>query len=401
MKGPTNEELIAQYREEENPFKKEFIREDFFIKNEKLSHYIANKYKNSIVPYEDSVALCHIGMTIAFDLFDLSKGFKFATYAPFIMEREILKEIRRLKKHQGVLSLDDVAFGPHNDDANLSLLDMIADDLDLEQDVENAELVRIFLEGQQHFLSEKERQSILNLVEDEVKSQTEISKDMGVTQAQVSRLKRRALDKAKTYLNEHKVSEDMKKKKPKKKVKRMRASTIEIKIPEGTTYEKVKFLVEHYPGMKPVEIVKHTGIPKATVYTYMSQVRREQGKEKVKTPAQKVHQMVTNEVAAAVEQIKVDRPVIRQEEKVQEVVTNEPVKEAIVEETPKRLTPSAEIPKRHPVLVGTRQESSSPSLVSLSLKDVSSSSLETTVKHLMAMLQENELYDLTIDITKQ
>lgn len=91
----SKEEMEEYFKDWDNPIKKE----EFFNHNIRLGHFVAKKYINTGIPYEELFQLSLIGLWKGVRTFDPSKGFEFATYASRVMHNEILMFIRKAKKH--------------------------------------------------------------------------------------------------------------------------------------------------------------------------------------------------------------------------------------------------------------------------------------------------------------
>jgi len=66
-------------------------REALIKHNLRLVVFIANKYRNSDIPFMDLVQEGNLGLIKAADRFDWSKGFRFSTYATWWIKSAILK----------------------------------------------------------------------------------------------------------------------------------------------------------------------------------------------------------------------------------------------------------------------------------------------------------------------
>ena len=109
------------------------------LENEKLVYYIAKKYVAGRNDEEDIQSIGKIGLIKAASTFDTSKGNTFATYASRCIENEILMYFRREKKHENVVSLDDV-ISMDNDGHELLLRDKIpSSDKEFTEKIEESE----------------------------------------------------------------------------------------------------------------------------------------------------------------------------------------------------------------------------------------------------------------------
>ena len=182
----TNEKLIVKA--------KEGCMESYellFKRNKAFTHFIANKFPN-VGEMEDVEAVARFGMLKAYKAFDVSKGFKFATYASRVMENEILMYARRLKKHQGVLSIELPAY-EEDDGREILLSDVLAGKDNLEEDYCSKESIQILkvLIGE---LNTRDKRIIQSLYFDR-KTQKEVAKEMGFSQSYISKLERHILER--------------------------------------------------------------------------------------------------------------------------------------------------------------------------------------------------------------
>ena len=57
------------------------IKDKMILKNKRLIHYVAKRYTVTTLDYEEIIQEGYLGLIKAFDLFDYTKDYKFATYA--------------------------------------------------------------------------------------------------------------------------------------------------------------------------------------------------------------------------------------------------------------------------------------------------------------------------------
>ena len=74
--------------------------------NLRLVAYIARKFENSSLEYEDLISTGAIGLIKAVKTFKIDKNIRLATYASRCIENEILMQIRKTSKIKNDLSLD-------------------------------------------------------------------------------------------------------------------------------------------------------------------------------------------------------------------------------------------------------------------------------------------------------
>lgn len=211
-------------------------REEFIVANMRLVLSIIQRFWNKNTISDDLFQAGCIGLIKAIDNFDLSVGVKFSTYAvPMIIGEikrlvrdgnsmriprsirdtayQVLKTRGELEKQDKDASLESIA-----QSMNVALsevvyaLDAISDTVSIYDHVYNKsgdELLlvdqigddkcndenwteKVAIDNAMEFLDERERR-IIQLRYYEGKTQTEISKEVGISQAQVSRLEKSAL----------------------------------------------------------------------------------------------------------------------------------------------------------------------------------------------------------------
>ena len=125
-----------------------------------------------------------------------------ATYAAKCAENEILMYFRSLKKSAQDVSLSDF-LETGSDGGALSLMDVVADECDLLEQVASRESVQMLQKALESCLTEQERQVIglrYGLNGGKVHRQREVAKITGISRSYVSRIEKRALEKLKAAL---------------------------------------------------------------------------------------------------------------------------------------------------------------------------------------------------------
>lgn len=166
------------------------------IDNEHLIYYVLQKLK-LYSKKDDYYDICAIGLIKAAKKFNPNKGYAFSTYAIKIIQNELFQYFRKLNAPKrnpdgNIISLDVILC------ENLFLVDAIPDDYSMELDLIKKEQL------------EQLKKNILNLDEEERMiinyyygidctklTQAQISKIMNISQAQISRIKDRAVSKLK------------------------------------------------------------------------------------------------------------------------------------------------------------------------------------------------------------
>lgn len=165
--------------------------------NLRLVVYIAGKYQNTGIDFNDLTSIGNIGLIKAVDTFDLEKGYELATYSSRCIENEILMYLRRAKKSRAEISLD-MPINTDVDGNELVLADVLSDrTVDIEHDIIRQQLVEKLPEILKK-LSARDRTIIekrFGINGRVVKTQKEVAIELGISQSYISRLERRALKK--------------------------------------------------------------------------------------------------------------------------------------------------------------------------------------------------------------
>ncbi len=164
--------------------------------NLRLVAHIVKKYQNATQDQDDLISIGTIGLIKAVGTFDHTKGARLATYASRCIENEILMHLRANKKRAQDVSLSE-PIDTDKDGHPLSLLDVIADDDTLAEDLElkvNSEKLRRYL---YEVLDDREREVIewrYGLKGDGM-AQREVAAMLGISRSYVSRIEKKALEK--------------------------------------------------------------------------------------------------------------------------------------------------------------------------------------------------------------
>ena len=176
-------------------------------KNLRLAAHIAKKYNNNKDLQEDLISIGTIGLIKAIDSYSLDKKTKLATYASKCIENEILMHLRKNKKLNLEVSLNEV-IGVDRDGSEIVLEELIDNKekpiIDQIYQKDNIDtFLNIF-----HILTPKE-QDILSkrygLNNYDKMTQNEIAREYHISRSYVSRIEKKALIKLlKCYINKEK-----------------------------------------------------------------------------------------------------------------------------------------------------------------------------------------------------
>ena len=125
-------------------------------RNLRLVAHIMKKYYAQTADQEDLISIGTIGLIKGITTFDASKGARLATYAARCVENEILMYFRSQKKSAQDVSLSD-CIETGGEGTALSLMDVVAEDCDLLEQVTTRESVMQLRKAIDENLTEQER----------------------------------------------------------------------------------------------------------------------------------------------------------------------------------------------------------------------------------------------------
>lgn len=159
----------------------DYAKEQMVLSNQGI---VFSVMKNLSIPLtdEDMFQTGIIGLLKAINTFDTSKGNQFSTYAFPIVRNELLMAFRKSKRSvMAAFSLDDNADIGNGE--SVPYAEMIADGKDYEENVVNSMLAQQIFES----LGSREKH-IFTMFFVESRTQSEISKTLGISQSYVSRI---------------------------------------------------------------------------------------------------------------------------------------------------------------------------------------------------------------------
>lgn len=181
--------------------------DELVLKNEKLIYHILGKmglYNKRDILYDVGL----IGLCKAAKKFDPTKGYSFTTYAGNCIRNEILINFReenstKRKANFNTVSLDEpVCYDSSGNE--LTVIDVLKSDVDIEAEIIKKEQKEVLYNALTK-LQEKEL-LVLNYTYGlngyEELNQFEISEKINVSQAQISRIKSKAIKKIKSMIGE-------------------------------------------------------------------------------------------------------------------------------------------------------------------------------------------------------
>lgn len=181
---------------------------DINAKNKLIEHnlrlvaHIIKKYYSKGYEQDDLISVGTIGLIKGINTFKPDKNVKLATYISRCIDNEILMYMRSSKKQSLDVSLSE-PIDSDKDGNSLTLVDVIADDINIEEDIEtkmDIEKLRIAIDC---CLDKREREIIeyrYGLFGKEELPQREIAKRLKISRSYVSRIEKRALEKLYEYI---------------------------------------------------------------------------------------------------------------------------------------------------------------------------------------------------------
>lgn len=179
-------------------------RQKLIEHNLRLVAHIAKKYYADENDRDDLVSIGTVGLIKAVDSFDPTKGIRLSSYASRCIENEILMFFRSAKKTTQDVSLND-PIDTDKDGNTLTLLDTIATDDHILEDIDLRMKVRQLYDAVKTRLSPREREIILlryGLTGQRPLVQREVAKKLNISRSYVSRLEKKALQKLRKAFDE-------------------------------------------------------------------------------------------------------------------------------------------------------------------------------------------------------
>lgn len=181
---PREEEAAAIARLEQGD---EEARKTLIEHNLRLVVYIARRFENTGINIEDLISIGTIGLIKGISTFKADKNVRLATYASRCIENEILMYFRSQRKLQGEVSLTET-LETGGDGNSLSLMDVLAVDDDLLEELDTRDACRKVRRCVQTCLTPRERLVITlryGLDERPPRTQREIAAQCGISRSYV------------------------------------------------------------------------------------------------------------------------------------------------------------------------------------------------------------------------
>mgnify|MGYP003291959923 CR=1 FL=1 len=171
------------------------------LENKRLVHYYAKRFEKNQndSKYDDYVAEGMIGLIKAANTFDEAKGIKFATYASTCILNEIRMYLRREKKHQSCISIEESIVEDRNSGDKLKIEDILeAPNTSCIENIERQEELEKCIDIIINILNKREI-DIIKYTFFQDKKQSEIAKILEISQSYVSRIQKRIRKKIEEY----------------------------------------------------------------------------------------------------------------------------------------------------------------------------------------------------------
>lgn len=189
--------------DEENKCIEGLLKGDKEARNKLIEHnlrlvaHIVKKYETKDISADDLISIGTIGLIKGIDSYSINKGVKLTTYAAKCAENEILMYFRSNKKYNNNISLEDI-IGHDKDGGDITLMDVLKENsINIENTIEFKDNIRS-LSKYLNVLNKRELEIIkmrYGLLNEEEKTQKEISKKLHISRSYVSRIEKRALIK--------------------------------------------------------------------------------------------------------------------------------------------------------------------------------------------------------------
>ena len=169
-------------------------------RNLRLVVYIAKKFENTGIDFEDLISIGTIRLMKAINTFNLDKNIKLATYASRCIENEILMQLRRNTKIRNEVSIDE-PLNKDGDGNELLLSDVLGTDSDITSKAIEDEVDMKLLNIAINKLDDREKY-IMQLrfgidSDQKEKTQKEVADLLGISQSYISRLEKKIMNKMK------------------------------------------------------------------------------------------------------------------------------------------------------------------------------------------------------------
>ena len=197
-------------KEEKELLQKMLDSGDAAAKNKLIEHnlrlvaHVIKKYYAKGYEQDDLISVGTIGLIKGINTYNPDKNVKLATYASRCIDNEILMYMRSAKKQALDVSMSD-PIDTDKEGNSLTLIDIIADDMDVEAEIESMIDIQKLKVAVDKCLDDRERTIIAyryGLFGEDELPQREIAKKLKISRSYVSRIEKRALQKLRDEITE-------------------------------------------------------------------------------------------------------------------------------------------------------------------------------------------------------
>ena len=196
-------------KEEEEKYVTLFQNGDMSAKDKLIEHnlrlvvYLSKKYENTKIDLEDLVSIGTIGLIKGINTYKNDKNIKLATYASRCIDNEILMYLRKNKKRNADVSLDEsLSFDAEGNELHLE--DILGTDSDIvTKDLEENDIKSIMLKEIDK-LKDRDKQIMIlryGLKGNEEYTQKDVAELLGISQSYISRIEKKIIKKISNIIN--------------------------------------------------------------------------------------------------------------------------------------------------------------------------------------------------------
>ena len=195
-------------KEDELKYLNEFANGSIDAKNKLIEHnlrlvvYLSKKYENTKVDLEDLVSIGTIGLIKGINTYKVDKNIKLATYASRCIDNEILMYLRKNKKRNGDVSLEE-SLSYDSEGNELHLEDILGTDPDLvTKELEDNDL-KLTLMKEIEKLPNRDKEIMklrYGLFGAKEITQKELAKKLNISQSYISRIEKKVIKKIKDVI---------------------------------------------------------------------------------------------------------------------------------------------------------------------------------------------------------
>ena len=170
--------------------------------NLRLVVFLAKKYENTKVDLEDLVSIGTIGLIKAINTYSMDKNIKLATYASRCIDNEILMYLRKNKRSNTEISLED-SLSYDAEGNELHLEDIVGTDPDIvTKSIEEKNDKKVMMEEIEK-LNKRDKEIMTlryGLLGDTEKTQKEVAELLGISQSYISRIEKKVIRRLKAVI---------------------------------------------------------------------------------------------------------------------------------------------------------------------------------------------------------